>query len=654
VTYRVVDEDFEERIESDSEFRNRCLCLDQHPTFPRHFTVEYFDAAAATRLELNRYRAVGVLTFEDFQEKATEQGYEIWFLEDPSPQFEWARSLSDDPGVELHSDFPGTYKGLLPFQIQGVNFVKNLRGGLLQHSTGTGKQPSSIAVTLWHLKEHDVDLVIHAVKRSNLINLRRAFKRFADIDAEVVWGPRKRRQKIYDGVEKGSVLIVNYEKFRDDKEQLMELVEDKRVFVCFDEPHGKIQNRTSGTYKGLCEVLYTSYTVREDRKLFYPEVGSERPSQMWLLALSATPIKKNPVNFFNILRILDPSIFGSVKNFNRLFVTRKNRWREPVDFGNLDLMSLMAAHIVHHVDKEADPEIAAQFPKVVAKDVMVQLDDRDRKIYNALIAEYEQLLDGEESDVIEDTELLAAINCLHLLCASSQSVLRSADLRLDYEEELAEWEDSGCKGKPPQKRGSMVALKLVMKLGVDAFDTKAPEKGKEVRSSKLQALLDEIMEHDEKIVVFTRLNDMVIPFISEALSANDIEHVVFHGGLTTKAAQEAQDRFRYDPDCKVFVSSDAGQDSIDLEMSNKPIDFDEPQDYVGKVQRLNRTSRLTSTFEHIYPVTILVEGSVEERTREIWQRKREYHQALGKESAAQSMALRRNDLIYILTGRESE
>lgn len=642
---------------------NYCLFLHDHDKIVGQWEVNSFDARYRKKMggTISRYKAVSPFGYETFAKMAIDNGYTIVFLNDPTATFAWYDSLNNAPGVTVNSDFPNTVGGLLPFQVQGINFAKMQKATVFNWSTGTGKSCGACALTKYHQEHENFDLCLYVVKAHYKIGTQRALESLTDLNGIIVRGTPKQRDKAYLDIwqqmkiGERPILVMNYETFRNDKEALIMLVEGQRVFCIFDEMPNKLKHRKTSTYRALVETLYTSFSVYKNERIYRPQKGSERPSELRTLMLSATPIENSPDDWYSCVSILSPEIYGTVGSFHKRFVVRKNRWHAPVAWRDEDLIGAMAAHITHQVDK-SDPDIAKQFPKIMPPETLfVDLDEKDQKIYDALADEYEKMIAKDES-MLRDTELLGAINVLQMICSNPLSVLTSANkfesysaLRDDYmiakqpnKTALQAWESK-------HKVGSEVAYKLVQKVGASRFDDMS---GLEIRCSKLQALRDCLEEHRGKAVVFTRMNASLLPLISKHLSDWNIKHVAFHGELSEKRKQAAQDAFKSDPDIKVFLSSDSGSDSINLEEADMVIHYDRPYKWATMVQRENRAHRLTSKHESVRFITLMVPNSVEDRMAEIVKRKQQYHQSVFKgEIAEQATAMRRDDLLYILTGK---
>jgi SNF2 family DNA or RNA helicase len=150
------------------------------------------------------------------------------------------------------------------------------------------------------------------------------------------------------------------------------------------------------------------------------------------------------------------------------------------------------------------------------------------------------------------------------------------------------------------------------------------------------------------------MNATLIPLISEALNEWGYDHVVYHGSLNSKEKQEAEDRFKSDPNCKVFVSSDAGSDSINLEIASTVVHYDMPWKWSTLIQRQNRAHRITSDHDHVRYYTLMFSNTVEERKRDKILQKEDFHDAVLRGSVAEisgGARLGKKELKYILFGK---
>jgi hypothetical protein len=493
--------------------RDRFLFLETHETLKRSWSVKALDndETYSARLgdALSRFGTVSLSSYPKFARVCDEMGYQPVFLDDPSDHFEWVESLDAEPGVAVNSSLEGTIGGFLPFQARGLNFMKATdRCVYYQWSTGTGKTLAAEGTILLKQKEgygpdktEGFDLCLYVVKPNNLVNSQRKLRDHTGIEGTILSGTPKKREEIFARIANAMtngeqpILIFNAEKFREDTELFKILVEDHKLLVLIDEIPTKYANRKTALYKATAEVLYTSSIKPSTGKskgkdIFYPRVGFDRPSEVYFAAMSATPIQNSPEDFFNTIRLMDASVFGSINDFNNLFVGGRDRWNNITNWRNLDLMGAMASHIVHQVDKHSDPEISAQFPtKLPPETVYCDLDPATARLYSLLQKEYENL--GVAS-ILDYDEILAAIGTFQMLCSNPRSVLISAQHREVYEAKLAAFIDTGASDeeiKEFEKKnadGSLVALKLRNMVDNDAKFTDRDAKGECIVSKMIE------------------------------------------------------------------------------------------------------------------------------------------------------------------------
>lgn len=660
--WHLLDDGIKHRLNSGE--KRKFLFLERHDSLPLQWQVESFDVTYLERMSdvISAYDTVTVFGIDGFIAKAAEEGFEVVFLEDPTDEFRWLASLSEPVGVSIAEPHlpSATPEGFLPCQAQGINFAKMRRATYMNWSTGVGKSVGMLGLIEWYIEQGLVDIVLTFVKTNNKINTERGFERLWNIETDpravIIDGTPKRREKQYINAARTMlsgevpIIVTNHEKMRDDCEAMKMLLEDRRVLVLWDEMSSKLGNENT-VYRGAVEALYTSYTSRkktkkvngetvsEEVRYYYPKSGHERTKEVYHVALSATPIEHNPGQWFNQFQIMDPSIYGSRRNFESMFARGRDPWNNVVwDRHKLPLIGLMALDAIHQVDK-TDPDIAAQFPEVMPPETLyLEMSQGEAYLYDKLVSEYESMR-GADASILDETEVLAAIGVLELICCNPIAVLESA---MDFQA----WMDSGA--DPDERKGSQVAWKLRELVNNDKkFD---------IMPTKAVRLIEEINEDpSEKFVVFTSLNEHLLPHLSRWLDDADISHVLYHGGLSMKQKQAAEDAFQNDPNIRVFLSSDAGSDSINLHAAAEVIHYNDPWSYAKKIQRQNRINRVVSDRAFNRYRTLRFAGTYEDRKEEVIEMKKGYHDSILRGAVAeQAKQLRHGDYMYIFLGGDRE
>ena len=138
-----------------------------------------------------------------------------------------------------------------------------------------------------------------------------------------------------------------------------------------------------------------------------------------------------------------------------------------------------------------------------------------------------------------------------------------------------------------------------------------PESDHGVKSDELAALLDDLFGVPEaKAVVFsqwTRTHDIIV----RRLEARGIGYVRFHGGVPSDRRPALVERFREDPECRVFLSTDAGATGLNLQHASILVNMDLPWNPALLEQRIARIHRMGQK-RPVQIVNFVAKGTIEE------------------------------------------
>ena len=133
-----------------------------------------------------------------------------------------------------------------------------------------------------------------------------------------------------------------------------------------------------------------------------------------------------------------------------------------------------------------------------------------------------------------------------------------------------------------------------------------------VKADELAILLAELFEKPEaKVVIFSqwvRTHELII----RRLQDKGWGYVLFHGGIPSDNRGALVDRFLQDPDCRVFLSTDAGGVGLNLQhAASTVINMDLPWNPAVLEQRIGRVHRLGQK-NSVQVVNFIAEGTIEE------------------------------------------
>lgn len=621
------------------------LIIVPHEEFNGAWHVESLDPSFFFDFEdlIGEYRTLFPSGLEEFKQRADELEYEIAWAVDPSDVLDAYSSLREPPPFSINSKLEGTVQGFLPWQIEGYNKLirpDDRRGGLCFWDTGTGKTVFVAMSILHHQKFDNVDTTLVVVKSNNKTDMQKKLKKLAGIDSVILDGykPSKRIDKYLELEQMDSrVIVMNYEKFREDRAFLEAFLTGRRVLILWDEMPTKLKNRGTLLYNAVRDCLYKRVPNKEEP--YNKEIRWElkRPSWLRQYELTATPIERDPGDQFSCVRLIDPNVLGTTSKFEKEHVLLRDQFsKKPKKWTRVDRIGHKLNYMMHRVDK-TDPKVAPYFPELIEDTVYIDWNDKHRKVYDALASKAALMLEDGE-----DISILALLSVLQMICDAPSMVNMSSIKREEFENLLAE----ATEDEEVQKQGSEIAMRLVGQLG-ELSDDKHP---------KLMRLKEDLTERypDDKVLFFSTWAEYLHPIITKCLDEWGVTYAVYAG--TDKQRQDAKDRWRNDPTCRVLVSSDAGSDSVDLPEASLVINYNLPWLFSRLRQRINRASRADSGHALLRVLNYAMAESAEERRLELIEIRRGYHEDFTGLSTkeARSAGYTMADLLYALLGSTRE
>src|SRR5713226_2515129 len=122
------------------------------------------------------------------------------------------------------------------------------------------------------------------------------------------------------------------------------------------------------------------------------------------------------------------------------------------------------------------------------------------------------------------------------------------------------------------------------------------------------------IEENRKVVVFSEYERMT-HLAGEELRKLGIGFVSLHGGVPSRQRGALIQKFRDDPDCKVFLSTDAGGVGLNLQAASAVVNFEPPWNPARLEQRIGRVHRLGQS-RPVHVIHMLTTDSIEER---VWE-----------------------------------
>jgi SNF2 family DNA or RNA helicase len=175
---------------------------------------------------------------------------------------------------------------------------------------------------------------------------------------------------------------------------------------------------------------------------------------------------------------------------------------------------------------------------------------------------------------------------------------------------ITKWQRQGFLNE--KDRQNLMIFLNIMRMSCDStfildqktrFDTKIDE---------LMNILDEVFtEGSEKVVVFSQWERMT-RLVAQELDARNVKYQYLHGGIPSADRGKLFDGFNNDPDCKVFLSTDAGGVGLNLQVASLMINLDIPWNPAVLEQRIARIYRMGQK-HNVSIINMVSTGTIEHK-----------------------------------------
>ena len=153
---------------------------------------------------------------------------------------------------------------------------------------------------------------------------------------------------------------------------------------------------------------------------------------------------------------------------------------------------------------------------------------------------------------------------------------------------------------------------LMCRMSADStflVDKEAP--GYSTKLDYLDELFDGLFaEPDRKALVFSEWTTM-LDLIEPMLARRKLDYVRLDGSVPQKNRQQLVNRFREDPSCRLFITTNAGSTGLNLQAANTVINVDLPWNPAVLEQRIGRAHRMGQQ-QPVQVYVLVTEGTIEE------------------------------------------
>lgn len=467
--------------------------------------------------------------------------------------------------AELQLKTPKLQATLRPYQAEGIKWIKylydNNLGGCLADDMGLGKTVQTIGtLTLIYPGEKKPTLIV--MPRSLLFNWQNELKKFApQLSVYTYYGNERDIKEAM----KHQVILTTYALVRNNIEEFRK---EKFHYVILDESQN-IKNMTTQTTQAAL-LLHTEHR----------------------LALSGTPVENNLSELYSLFRFLNPTMLGTLDNFN-------SRYATPIQKdGDKDALYSLRKKIFPFMLRRLKKDVLKDLPDRIEQTLYVEMSQEQHDFYERRRQYYY-------------TQVHQAIAAEGI--GKSQFVMFQA---LNELRRIASIPESLSDGH--------------------------------IKSPKLEQLADSLMEavsNGHKVVVF--FNFIAgIEELSEILDQNGIDYACMTG--STRDRRSIVERFQNDPQCKVMLMTlKTGGVGLNLTAADTVFIFEPWWNKAAEEQAINRLHRFGQKAK-VLSYSLITQQTIEEKIQLLQQKKAELFEGLIGADSLSSKQLSEEDIDFIL------
>jgi hypothetical protein len=287
----------------------------------------------------------------------------------------------------------------------------------------------------------------------------------------------------------------------------------------------------------------------------------KRLTSPYAFVLTGTPLENRIDEIFSIAQFLDPHVFGPLHRFNREFYKLNERGR-PAGYKNLSLLRKRLRPIMLRRRKE---EVEDELPQRVDNNYFVGMAPQQREPYSGFEMRVAQLLTATKHRPLtreEQDQLMRWLGCMRMLCDTTYILDPETKVSPKIEELERVFEDIG-------------------------------------------------LRNGRKALVFSEWERM-LQLVRDLAQEMGIEYAWHTGSVPQKKRREEINRFKDDPQCKLFLSTDSGGVGLNLQAASVVINLDLPWNPAKLEQRIARAWRKHQR-ETVNVINLITSNSIEHR-----------------------------------------
>ena len=297
----------------------------------------------------------------------------------------------------------------------------------------------------------------------------------------------------------------------------------------------------------------------------------KRLKSRYAFVLTGTPLENRLDELYSIFQFLDPRILGPLWHFNDRFYDLEKRDDGSYKVIGYKNFAELRAVVEPYSLRRTRDEVLKDLPERIDNNFFVEMTGPQWQAYDGFRENVAQLV----------------------------SIAKRRPLT-------------------PKEHDILLMSLLKMRIICDALalhDKEIPLKDREKTAPKLRELehilTDEIASNGHKAIVFSQWTGM-LELTKPIVKRVGLGYVTLTGSVPSGKRGALIEKFFDDPDCRVFLSTDAGGVGLNLQAASLVVNLDLPWNPAVLEQRIGRAHR-HGQLNPVHVVNLIAQGTIEER-----------------------------------------
>jgi ERCC4-related helicase len=281
------------------------------------------------------------------------------------------------------------------------------------------------------------------------------------------------------------------------------------------------------------------------------------------LVITGTPIENKLIDLYSIMNFVDPYYLAPLWEFSMNHCLFDKRKENKINgYTNLQALKKRLEDKILRREKQ---EVMDQLPKVQEMTVPIRLAAEQQEMHAGFARALVPLLRKKYKTVYDIQRIFRILTAMRMVCNSTYLI----------------------------DKETHISPKL--------------EELKEILLEKLN-----VKKGSRKVIVFSEWVTM-LQLIEKMLQNHRVGYVMLTGRIPVKERGKLIDEFSQNPDCRVFLSSEAGGTGLNLQAADTVINFELPWNPAKKNQRIGRIHRIGQQSSSLTVINLVTMESIETR-----------------------------------------